>query len=186
MPLPNSPNRTELHLRRIEMKGYRRDDGLYEIDGRVTDTKAQSLVLDERGPVPPGQPIHDMWVRLVVDESLVVRDIVAVTDYSPYAVCKEATAAMRVIVGEQIRAGWTMRVKSLLGGAKGCTHLMELLIPLATAAYQTLAPARMQRPDTLDSRGRPLKIDSCYAYAATGAVVRRRWPAFSREAPPVP
>jgi len=166
------------------MKGYRRDDGLYELDGRVTDTKAQPFVLDERGTVPPGEPIHDMWLRLVVDESLVVHDIVAVTDYSPYGVCKEATAAMRVIVGEQIRAGWTMRVKSLLGGAKGCTHLMELLIPLATAAYQTLAPVRMQRADALNSSGRPLKIDSCYAFAATRDVVRRRWPAFAEEAPP--
>jgi len=184
MPLPSSPDRTELHLRRIEMKGYRRNDGLYEIDGRVTDTKSEQVTLDERGPVPPGEPIHDMWVRLVVDESLVVRDIIAVTDFRPYAVCKEATAAMRVIVGEQIRAGWSMRVKSLLGGAKGCTHLMELLIPLATAAYQTLGPVRMRRPDALDSRGRPLKVDSCYAYAATREIVRRRWPAFARESPP--
>ncbi|MCC6867207.1 MAG: DUF2889 domain-containing protein [Burkholderiales bacterium] len=43
MPLPASPHRTELHLRRIEMRGYRRDDGFYEIDGRVTDTKTHDL-----------------------------------------------------------------------------------------------------------------------------------------------
>ena len=182
MPLPESSQRIELHLRRIEMRGYRRDDGLYEIDGRVTDSKAQSIMLDERGPLAAGEFIHDMWVRLVVDENLVVRDIVAVTDSSPYAVCREATAAMRVIVGEQIKAGWTMRVKALLGGAKGCTHLMELLIPLATTAYQTLAPLRMKRPDALDSRGRPLKMDSCYAYASHRDIARRRWPDFAEGA----
>lgn len=44
MPLPDSPHRTEVHLRRIEMRGYRRDDGMYEIDGRVTDIKARDLV----------------------------------------------------------------------------------------------------------------------------------------------
>jgi len=178
MPLPSSPDRTELHLRRIEMKGYRRNDGLYEIDGRVTDTKSEQVTLDERGPVPPGEPIHDMWVRLVVDEDLVVKDLLAVTDSSPYDVCREAVAPMARIIGERIKPGWSNMVKSRLGGAQGCTHLMELLLPLATAAYQTIQPVRLRRPDPLDASGRPQKIDSCYAFAANREVVARRWPQF--------
>ena len=31
MPLPDSGHRTLLHTRNIEMRGYRRDDGLFEI-----------------------------------------------------------------------------------------------------------------------------------------------------------
>ena len=58
---------------------------------------------------------------------------------------------MRVIVGERIRGGWSMMVKAKLGGAAGCTHLMELLIPMATAAYQTLSSVRLARP----GRARP-------------------------------
>jgi hypothetical protein len=69
-------------------------------------------------------------------------------------------------------------VKSRLGGAQGCTHLMELLLPLATAAYQTIQPVRLRRPDALDAGGRPMKIDSCYAYAGHRDVVARRWPQF--------
>ncbi|HTQ01893.1 MAG TPA: DUF2889 domain-containing protein [Casimicrobiaceae bacterium] len=175
MPLPESTKRTELHLRRIEMRGYRRDDGLYEIDGRVTDTKTQAL-RTWSGSVAAGTPIHDMWVRLVVDEDLLVHDIVAVSDASPHTVCREAVEPMQAIVGERIRAGWTNRVKAKLGGAKGCTHLMELLIPLATAAYQTIAPVRLARPDVVDPSGRPLKIDSCYAYSSTREIVALRWP----------
>jgi len=179
MPLPESPERTELHVRRIEFRGYRRPDGLYEIDGHIVDAKTSPIRLEGRQiDLPAGSPIHDMWLRLVVDEDLVVRDIVAVTDASPYAVCAEATAAMAVIVGEQIKAGWSNMVKSKLGGAVGCTHLMELLIPLATAAYQTLVGVRNSRPDVVDRLGRPVKIDSCYAYASQRDVVRRRWPAF--------
>jgi hypothetical protein len=177
MPLPDSPHRTELHLRRIEMRGFRRDDGLYEIDGRVVDTKAAAVMIDGRERAA-GDAIHDMWVRLVVDEKLVVHDVVAVTDASPYAVCPEATASMRVIVGERIRGGWSMMVKAKLGGAAGCTHLMELLIPMATAAYQTLSSVRLAGPDALDRGGRPVKIDSCYAYASQRDLVKRRWPQF--------
>lgn len=180
MPLPDSPNRTEVHLRRIEMRGYRRGDGLYEIDGRVTDTKSQAVRrADGSGEIPAGAPIHDMWVRLVVDEDLLVHDLVAVTDASPYTVCREAVEPMRAIVGERIKGGWTNMVKARLGGAKGCTHLMELLIPLATAAYQTMTAIRLGKPDALDANGRPLKIDSCYAYAQEREVVHRRWPQFS-------
>ena len=179
MPLPDTPRRNELHLRRIEMRGYRRDDGLYEIDGRVTDTKTEAL-RTWSGVVPAGTPIHDMWVRLVVDEDLLVRDILAVTDSSPHAVCREAVEPMRALVGERIKAGWTNMVKARLGGAKGCTHLMELLIPLATAAYQTIAPVRLARPDVLDATGRPVKIDSCYAFSGEREIVRARWPAHYR------
>lgn len=182
MPLPDSPHRTELHLRRIEMRGYRRDDGLYEIDGRVTDTKSRDLRTKEDTLVKAGTPIHDMWVRLVVDDTLLVHDVIAVSDSTPFDACREAVAPMRVIIGERIKGGWTNMVKAKLGGAVGCTHLMELLIPLATAAYQTITEIRLARPDALDAKGRPLKIDSCYAYAATREIVRRRWPLHFREA----
>ncbi|MFO1415269.1 MAG: DUF2889 domain-containing protein [Burkholderiales bacterium] len=178
MPLPESTGRTEMHLRRIEMRGYRRDDGLYEIEGRITDTKSYPHTIEERGEVQAGERIHDMWVRLVVDEQLVVHDVVAATDAMPYGECAGGPATMKAIVGAQIRAGWSMVVKERLGGAKGCTHLMELLIPMATTAYQTIAPLRLSRPPILDRQGVPLKIDSCYAYARNRSIVRRRWPKF--------
>lgn len=180
MPLPRSPHRTELHLRRIEMRGYRRDDGLYEIEARMTDTKAHDLRTQEGSVIAAGTPIHDMWLRLVIDDTMLVHDVVAVSDSTPFDVCREAVAPMRAIVGERIKGGWTMLVKAKLGGAVGCTHLMELLIPMATAAYQTLAEVRFSRPDPVNAADRPLKIDSCYAYSATRDIVRRKWPLHYR------
>ena len=177
MPLPASPNRSELHVRTLEMHGYSRDDGLYEIEGHLVDKKTKPLVVHGR-EIAPGAAIHDMWVRLVVDADLVVRDVVAVSDVTPHATCKQATDVMRVIVGERIAHGWTSMVKDRLGGKIGCTHLMEMLLPLATAAFQTLAHVRLARPDKLDRNGRPVKIDTCYAYASERDIVKRRWPAF--------
>jgi len=179
MPLPDSPHRTELHLRRIELRGFRRADGLYEVDGRVVDTKTDPLQSDgSKELIAHGAVIHDMWIRLVVDEDLIVKDVIAVTDASPYASCRDAVVPMAAIIGEQIKPGWTIMVKERLGGVIGCTHLMELLMPLATAAYQTLGTVRMRQPEVIASSGRPSKIDSCYAYASHRDVVRRRWPAF--------
>lgn len=181
MPLPAARDRTLLHLRRIEIRGYRRDDGLYEIDGRVTDTKTHDLLTAEGRRIPAQAPVHDMWLRLVVDDTLLVRDVVAVSDATPFTLCREAVAPMRGIIGERIRHGWTAMVKARLGGAAGCTHLMELLLPMATAAYQTLSELRAARPEPVDAAGRPRRIDSCYAYAAHRDVVRRHWPAHFRD-----
>jgi Protein of unknown function (DUF2889) len=176
VPLPPPVAREELHLRRIELRGYRRHDALYDIEARITDTKSQPLARENRAVLPAGAPLHDMWIRLVVDEDLLVHDVVAATDASPFGICGEAVASLAQLRGMRIAAGWTAAVKQRLAGAVGCTHLTELLIPLGTTAYQTLSQVRAARPATLNAQGRPAKIDSCYAYGSQREVVLRRWP----------
>ena len=176
MPLPPPTEREQLHVRSIDLRGYRRPDGLYEIEGRVTDVKDHPMQPPGRdSPLPPHLPIHDMSVRLVVDEFLVISDVVVAIDAGPYGDCPSATESLAPLRGARIGAGWTKRVKALLG-PQACTHVVELLIPLATAAYQTLAPVQFTRKDKLDAAGRPVRIDSCYAYAGNRALVRKRWP----------
>lgn len=179
MPLPPPVPREELHLRKIELRGYRRHDGLYEIDARVTDTKSHAFQLKSiNETVPAGVALHDMWIRVVLDEELTVHDIIACTDASPYPVCPEATNALAQLKGLRIGAGFSRIVRERLSGAQGCTHLTELLVPLATTAFQTLSPVRNAKPDRVDKNGKPVKIDSCYAYASTRELVRMHWPAF--------
>lgn len=176
MPLPPPIDREELHLRRIELRGYRRQDALYDIEARITDTKSQPLKLERGTVLPAGAPLHDMWVRLVIDEDLLVHDVVAATDAAPFGICGEAVDSLAQLKGMRIGAGWTAAVKQRLGGAVGCTHLTELLIPLGTTAFQTLTQVRSARPMTMNAQGRPTKIDSCYAYGSERDVVRHRWP----------
>ena len=71
-------------------------------------------------------------------------------------------------------SGWSREVRSRLGGARSCAHLMEILIPMAMAAVQSLSVPRKGRPEPLDAAGRPGKIDSCYAYAAERELVLHR------------
>src|SRR4029453_14197441 len=69
MPLPPSVRRNELHLRRIELRGYRRDDGLLRVEARMVDPKTHELTLADGRVVPAGGPVHDMSIRRVVDEA---------------------------------------------------------------------------------------------------------------------
>jgi hypothetical protein len=184
MPLPPSVAREEVHLRRIELRGYRRVDGLYDVEARMTDTKTEELVVEGARPIAPGDRIHDMWVRLVVDADLTVVDIMASTDAAPFAVCDEAPRTLQTLKGQRIGPGWSKVIRERLGGRHGCTHLRELLQPLATVAFQSLYEVRKHRPDAVDASGKPRKIDSCYAYAGDRELVRNRWPEFSE--PPTP
>ena len=169
----------ELHFRRIDMRGWRRSDGLFEVEGRVIDRKPHAFKsLSGSKVTPANEALHDMGVKLVFDENMLVHDAVAFTTSAPYADCFAAGNALQTIKGLHISGGWSREVSRRLGGTQSCTHLMQLLIPLGTTAFQSLTMVRLDRPDVLKDDGKPVKVDSCYAYSAERGVVMHRWPAF--------
>ncbi|EMH3354943.1 DUF2889 domain-containing protein, partial [Burkholderia multivorans] len=68
--------REEIHHRQIDMRGYRRSDGLFEVTACLTDRKPVDFT-------PPGDarmiaahaPIHDLGVTLVFDGDMIVRAV---------------------------------------------------------------------------------------------------------------
>ena len=176
MPLPAPVDREPLHRRAIDVRGYRRADGRFDIEARLTDTKGYAVDNRWRGRLEPGAPIHDMWLRLTVDDELTVLAAVAATDAAPFSVCDAITPAFARLEGLTIGPGWRRAVAKRLGGVQGCTHLVELLAPLATAAVQTIAPLkeRAARP----SGEPPSHLDSCHALRRDGPVVRAHYPAW--------
>lgn len=178
MPLSPPVEREPLHRRTVECRGYRRTDGLWDIEGHIVDIKTYSFANDFRGEIRAGEPLHEMWIRLTVDEDFLVHGIEAVTDNAPYRVCPDITPNFQVLKGLRIAPGWTMAVKQRLGGVNGCTHLVELLGPVATVAYQTLVTVRKKRLADTPADRRPGVLDTCHAYRSDGEIVRERWPAF--------
>lgn len=185
MPLSEPAPRAHLHTRTVECRGYRREDGLWDIEGHLVDTKTYPFDSNARGPMPPGTPVHDMWIRLTMDDELVVRGVEAVTDASPFPVCPEITPNFQRLVGLSIKSGWTQQVRNLLGGTQGCTHLVELLGPVATTAFQTIFSWRERQRRAQTAAGapagpqrRPPHLDTCHALASDGPEVARVWPAF--------
>ncbi|MGE0723833.1 MAG: DUF2889 domain-containing protein [Alphaproteobacteria bacterium] len=183
MPLPTPAPREPIHVRTIECRGFRRADGLWDIEGHLVDTKTYGFESSWRGEVKAGTPIHDMWLRLTVDDELTVRAVEAVTDGSPYEVCPQIAPNFQRLVGVPIRSGWTQRVREMLGGVEGCTHLVELLGPVATTAFQTIFPwlERRRRETGGEASGAatraPRLINTCHAFRSDGPVVQREWPA---------
>jgi len=186
MPLSSAAKREHIHTRQVECRGFRRADGLWDIEGHLTDVKTYAFPSEFRGTVEPGDPVHEMWIRLTVDDELIVRGIEAVTDKSPFPVCGAIASNFARLVGLSIRPGFLSKVRERLGGVEGCTHLVELMGPIATTAYQTIYPYRHKltresgehAPQTVKSGEKPRLIDTCHALRSDGAVVQRLWPDF--------
>jgi hypothetical protein len=173
--------REEIHHRQIDMRGYRRSDGLFEVTACLADRKTRDFT-------PPGgtrtvvalSPIHDLGVTLVFDADMVVRAVSTFIRSHPYAQCPGGGDSLQALVGLSIGAGWNSEVRKRLPSCDTCTHLKELLGPIATTAYQTMVGMRRSSLDYRDSEGKPLKIDSCYAYGASRDLVKHLWPEYHR------
>ncbi len=179
----NEPiEREEIHRRQLDLRFFCRSDGLYEVEGSLLDTKSTDFERPlAQAPTPAGTPVHDMTLRLVLDANLQVVDVAAYMRTTPFAVCTGATQTFGVLKGLRIGPGWNAKVRELLRGNATCTHLRELLAPMATTALQGTAQARIARmKDPGHAFEHEAKVDSCYAYAANRDVVARLWPHLHR------
>jgi hypothetical protein len=167
--------REPLHRRTIEIVGYRREDGLYDIEGHLVDAKDIEFKVGGR-VLEPRQPVHGMWLRITVDRELRIVDAEAFTEAMPYpGHCDRITPDYAKLVGLSIRPGYLRHVKELLGGVHGCTHITELAGALATAAFQTFAGQGLIPTDR-----KPPQLDSCHALDTHGPVVARFHPKWYR------
>ncbi|MCH6565169.1 MAG: DUF2889 domain-containing protein [Proteobacteria bacterium] len=181
MPLPNSTPRKKMHHRHIDCEGYLRDDGLWDIEAHMRDTRTYDCGYDEDhrgGIIRAGEPVHDMRLRLTIDLDFVIQEARAASDHTPFEICTRAAIEMKALVGLQIGRGWIKRVRERIGTDRSCTHLIELLGPIAATAYQTLHAALEERERKRKDSQRPMILDTCIALASDGAVVKRRWPEF--------
>ncbi len=176
MNLKSAARREPIHHRQIDCRGYRREDGLWDIDARLIDTKTYAFPNTERGEIKPGEPVHEMWIRLTVDDDLNVKAIDVAMEATPFGICPDIAPAYEALVGAQIGPSWSRTIRSLFGGTKGCRHLVELLAPVATVAFQTIVPLRERL--TQDAGKKPPHLDSCHALATDGPVVNRHYPKF--------
>ncbi len=180
--MPTDSPREELHRRQIDLRFYRRADGLYEVEGQLIDTKQHAfrrqLTTEE---TPAGAPLHDITVTLVIDADMRVHEARARMLTTPFDLCTGAEQTLAPLVGLHLGAGWNRKVRELLKGAACCTHIVELLGPMATTAFQGLAPQRLAAlNDPANEHLHRARVNSCFAYADHREVVAQLWPHLHR------
>ncbi|MCP4488654.1 MAG: DUF2889 domain-containing protein [Gammaproteobacteria bacterium] len=180
MSLSTPCQRKLAHTRVVTCHGYKREDGLWDIEGRIVDTKPYGFANQDRGGwIKADEALHDMSVRISVDAQLNVVDAEAIIDEAPHNYCKRISSVAKNLIGLKIAPGWTDKSKTAMGNNRGCTHLTELLGPVATTAIQTMASERMKHKKSTEKTGDKFKspfINSCHALAADSPVVEQHWP----------
>ena len=186
MPLSLSPARKHIHKRSIQLDGYEREDGLWDIEGHLTDVKSYSFKNKFRGELKPNEYIHDMWIRLTLDDDLTICDIETRIDDSPYKICPRVSENYKELKGLKIGIGWRRSIKQKVGSKLGCTHLTELLAPLATVAIQTIMPlvaSRKNQKNITENSGKdkakkPMLLNTCYNWSSDGDYIKENKPEF--------
>jgi hypothetical protein len=179
MPLPVADVERELrHTRRVRYEGYKRTDGLWDIEAHLTDIKNHDFDL-KTGVRRAGLPVHEMWLRITIDRKLTIVDANASSDAVPYpGGCETIAPAYRKLIGLSLRRGFRKSVAGILGGIHGCTHMTEMLAGLPTAAIQTFAG---EVPEEREDGGKPFQLDQCHALETTTETVRKWYPKWYRK-----
>jgi len=179
--LSSPARRRLLHTRQVQCTGWEREDGLFDIEGRLSDVRS----FDQDGargnfPRKAGEPVHLMSLRLTLDAAFTIVAAEACSHQVPYADCVDINPAYRQLVGVQIKGGFTKAVKAMFEGEQGCTHLTELLGPMATTAFQTMGPAmerrRAARGEAIeDPNSLKRLLGSCHGLRRGGQPAVIRW-----------
>ncbi|MDD2058526.1 DUF2889 domain-containing protein [Pseudomonas sp. GD03860] len=178
-----APTRRLLHTRQVTCTGYLRSDGLFDIEGRLLDTKGCDTEMPF-GTIPAGGTLHQMYLLMTVDADLVIQHVEARSEVVPTPGCAQISQAYAALKGVKVGAGFKQRVAERVGGINGCTHLSELLGPMATTLIQTTAPILRERLLLREQQEPGFKrpkhwvIGTCHTYRNDGEVVRTLWPDY--------
>jgi len=184
MPLPPAAaTRQPKHRRQIDVQVFSRGNGLWEVDALLIDTKSRIANMSD-GPRPPGTPIHEMLLRLVVDERLNILEAGSETRWMPYpGICSEHGDAYAGLVGLNLLQNFHRRVRERLGGVRGCTHITELAQVLPTAVVQAFSGEVIDTRGQTEGAAQPFQLDRCHALRTDSETVRQYYPRWHRPAP---
>jgi len=179
VPLPLLEDREHIHTRTITINAFRRKDGLMDVEGCLIDVKpfAHQLMDTSR---EAGEPVHNLSIRITLDNSLTVKDAVASMDRGAHDMCPQAEPNFSNIIGLQIGPGWNKKIKSAMSPGLGCTHIIEMLAQMASGAMQA---SWSRKPGEKDDRPAAEEremdtgmLNSCYPYRQNSPWVKEYFP----------
>ena len=184
MTLPQAAAQRQLkHRRQIDVQVYSRGNGLWEVDALLIDTKTRTAQLTD-GPRAAGTPIHEMLLRLVVNQQLEIVEAGSETRWMPYTgTCNEHGDAYARLVGLNLLQNFRKALRERVGGVLGCTHITELAQVLPTAVVQAFAGEVIDTRGTDEGASQPFQIDRCRALRSDGEAVRLHYPRWYRPTP---
>jgi hypothetical protein len=166
----------KIHTRNIELSTYEYDSERLVIEGSLIEKRLFDFEY-ATGEKKPAGVIHHMTLRWLLNiGTFSIEDIDAEMIAVPHQECFETAGGLTNLKGMQIAAGFIVKIKELVGGTKGCSHLMALLTSMAPAAIQGYAAYHSQKPSgfgPLRSDALRFLVNSCQPWRSDGPLVQK-------------
>jgi len=166
-------NKKLVHLRQIEIRAFDLGEHRVLVEGKLADTRPSPSSGGETKDEPAR--IHDLIARIWVQgPDLTISAAEAEMAKIPREMCPEVLPGVQKLVGLKIVAGFTQKVKDLIGDVKGCSHLTNLFLSLGPVAVQGYWAAYGRRAGarSLNNPAFSRVLDSCHVWRRDGPYVR--------------
>ena len=151
------------YQRHIDYRSYYREDGLWDIEAKLTDQKGFDFSRHDQKIISAGIPYHEIHAILTIDDQAIIHDLVIRYIHHPFSICTQVIDKYQCLKGESIDFAWPRLLRSKVGGKCGCSHLNDLLKGMLTAIFQTLHynphPSSYHKVASLD-----LVKNTCHAW----------------------
>ncbi len=166
-----------VHERRLTLRSHPIDDGRLIIEGWLRDERLVQGYHINGAKREPGV-VHLMCVRFLVGGwPLTILDAEGEMPDVPHEMCPSTLEGIKRVVGVKIIAGYSDRLRELLGGIKGCNHLTHLMMVMGTAALHGYWTQRSRKrrsiPTSLEAfDALPQLINSCALWGEEGPIMK--------------
>lgn len=168
----------KIHSRVIQTDIYSVDENAILVEGTLIDNRLHEYYLIS-GEKRDAGIIHHMIIRLLIEgPDLHIRDVEVEMPGIPRSQCVETINSLEPIKGLKIYSGFTTKVKSLIGGNRGCAHLVALLLAMAPAAVQgfwaQLSRKKVSFKSNADKeRLTDFMVNTCWVWREDGPVIEQ-------------
>jgi hypothetical protein len=161
-----------VHSRDISMRTSDLGDHYILVEGNLIDHRYRPRRSEtSKGP----ELVHHMVVRLKVKgPGMLIEQAEAKMPHHPRKECPKMLPWIRNLEGLEIAPGYSMKVKRVIGGTKGCAHLTSLIIAMGESAVQGYWSAYGMERRKMGLREQTIKkfINTCHLWKEDGPIVK--------------
>ncbi len=162
-----------VHTREISIRTFDLGDHRILVEGNLIDHRYRPGLKESSAG---RKLVHNMIIRLKVrGPGMRIEEAKATMPHHPRKECPEVLPSMRSLEGLEVAPGYTVKVKRLVGGIKGCAHLTSLVIAMGESAVQGYwAAYEAERGKTGLSEQTIRKfINTCHLWKEDGPIIKR-------------
>lgn len=166
----------KIQTRSIEISTFDGGPNHIVVEGCLRDKRRIPTYHNISGKIRSPGTVHDMIIRMRIDcAALSIEDVQVEMPRTPHDDgCEQTAESLQKLKGLRLVPGFTSKVKSLLGGKRGCLHLTTLVLAMAPAILQGFWTFRSRDPESRKISSELIEkylVDTCWVWREDGPLV---------------